>query len=329
MGVGLRLRLIGTSDLHANIFAYDYYRDRPDETVGLSKTATLIAAARTEAANVLLLDNGDFIQGTPLGDWSAEAMQARPGAVHPMIAVMNHLRYDAGTLGNHEFNYGLDVLGATLASAQFPLLCCNIVRPNGDFYFEPYVVLERAMVDEAGASRNLRIGIIGFTTPQIVQWDQSHLTGRATTIGIVEAARLQVPRLRALGVDLVVALCHAGISKRPPAPGEENAAVALSGVDGIDAIVTGHQHLLLPGADFQGFPGVDADRGALNGVPAFMPGFWEPSRRRRSQAGGSRDELARRERERRRAADLRSRRRRHHGQGRGRPGRAEPGRGRP
>ncbi len=274
MGVGLRLRLIGTSDLHANIYPYDYYRDRPDETVGLSKTATLIAAAQAEAANALLLDNGDFIQGTPLGDYFAQTMRDQPGALHPMISVMNALGYDAGALGNHEFNYGLDVLEATLAGAKFPVLSCNIFKPDGGFYFEPFTVLEREMLDEAGARRKIRVGVIGFTTPQIVQWDQSHLVGRATTIGIVEAATLYLPRLRALGVDLVVALCHSGMSKRPPAPGDENAALALAGVGGIDAIVIGHQHLLLPGLDFVGFPGVDADRGALNGVPAFMPGFW-------------------------------------------------------
>src|SRR5579863_5938124 len=104
----LRLRLIGTSDLHANIFAYDYYRDRPDDTVGLAKTAALIRAARAEAENVLLFDNGDIIQGTPLGDYVALSKGLNAGDVHPMIAAMNVLGYSACTVGNHEFNYGLD-----------------------------------------------------------------------------------------------------------------------------------------------------------------------------------------------------------------------------
>lgn len=275
MAAELRLRLLGTSDLHANIHPYDYYRDRPDDTVGLAKTASLIAAARGEAPNSLLFDNGDVIQGTPLGDYAAREMAARRLATHPMIAAMNEMDYVAGALGNHEFNYGLELVEAVVASAKFPILSCNILRPDGAFYFKPWVVIERAFKDDGGVSHNLRIGVIGFTTPQIVQWDQSHLAGRATTIGIVEAAREYVPALRALGVDLVVALCHSGLSRKGlDMPGEENAAIALSKVPGVDAIITGHQHLLLPGADFQGLAGVDAHLGELNGVPTFMPGFW-------------------------------------------------------
>lgn len=272
MAAEIHLRLIGTSDLHANIYPYDYYRDRPDDTVGLAKVATLIAAARAECPNAILLDNGDVIQGTPLGDYAAQSPHAC--SVHPMIAAMNELGYCVGGLGNHEFNYGLDVLEAALRPANFPIVNCNILKPDGEFYFKPWTVLERSLLDGAGRPHAFRLGVIGFTTPQIAQWDQSHLAGRATTIGIAEAARLHVPTLRGLGADVVIALCHSGISrKRTAAPGEENAAMALARVGGIDAILTGHQHLLLPGPDFQGIEGVDAILGALHGVPAFMPGF--------------------------------------------------------
>jgi 2',3'-cyclic-nucleotide 2'-phosphodiesterase/3'-nucleotidase len=274
MAAGIRLRLIGTSDLHAYLYPYDYYRDRPDETVGLAKTATLISAARAESADSLLLDNGDFIQGAPLGDYAARQLQADKSMIHPVVAAMNELGYAVGTLGNHEFNYGLDVLEAALRGAAFPFVNCNILRPEGSLYFKPWVILERSMQDEDGAPRRLRLGVIGFVTPQIVQWDQSHLAGRAITVGIVEAARIHVPELRRQGADIVIALCHSGISRRTAAPGDENAALALSGVEGVDAILLGHQHLVLPGADFRGIAGVDTDKGALNGVPAFMPGFW-------------------------------------------------------
>ena len=270
----VRLRLMGTSDLHANIFSYDYYRDKPDDTVGLAKTAALIRAARAEVANAVLLDNGDIIQGTPLGDYMALSSGLKAGDVHPMIGAMNVLGYAACTLGNHEFNYGLEFLETALAGANFPAVCCNIFKPDGSFYFTPWLLHEQVCFDESGAPHTLRIGIIGFTPPQIVQWDQSHLHGRLTTTGIAEAGRLYVPQLRALGADLVVALCHSGISRKPAAPGEENAALALAKVGGIDAMFTGHQHLLLPGADFSGIAGVDVGAGALAGVPAFMPGFW-------------------------------------------------------
>lgn len=275
MSTGLSLRLIGTSDLHANIFAYDYYRDRPDDTVGLARTASLVAAARAEVANALLFDNGDIIQGSPLGDYAALSMGLKRGEIHPMIGAMNELGYSACALGNHEFNYGLDFLEVALAGANFPALSCNVLRPDGQFYFRPWLILEPTLRDEAGAEQRLRIGVIGFTPPQIVQWDQSHLSGRATTVGIAEAARVHVPALRAEGVDLVVALCHSGISRKPPPrPGEENAALALAAVGGVDAMFLGHQHLLLPGADFAGIDGVDVANGALHGVPAVMPGFW-------------------------------------------------------
>jgi 2',3'-cyclic-nucleotide 2'-phosphodiesterase/3'-nucleotidase len=275
MTAGLSLRLIGTSDLHANIFAYDYYRDRPDETVGLAKTASLVARARAEVANALLFDNGDIIQGSPLGDYAALSMGLKEGDVHPMIGAMNAMGYAACAIGNHEFNYGLDFLEIALAGANFPALSCNVLRPDGSFLFKPWIILEPTLRDEAGAEQRLRIGVIGFTPPQIVQWDQSHSSGRATTVGIAEAARIHLPALRAKGVDLVVALCHSGISRRPPPrPGEENAALALAAVGGVDAMVLGHQHLLLPGEDFAGIAGVDIAKGALQGVPAVMPGFW-------------------------------------------------------
>jgi 2',3'-cyclic-nucleotide 2'-phosphodiesterase/3'-nucleotidase len=270
----LKLRLIGTSDLHANIFPYDYYRDRPDDSVGLARTAGLIAAARAEAPNNVLLDNGDIIQGAPLADYVALARGLRPGEVHPMIAAMNELGYAACALGNHEFNYGLDFLEAALAGANFPAVCCNLFRPDGSFYVKPWIVLERVFRDEAGAEQPLRIGIIGFTTPQIMQWDRSHLAGRLSAAGIAESARRHVPELRAR-VDVLVALCHSGVSRRgAPEPAEENAALALAQVPGVDALFIGHQHLLLPGADFAGIAGVDAQRGALFGAPAVMPGFW-------------------------------------------------------
>ncbi len=104
------LRLIGVTDLHASLYPYDYFRDRPDESLGLAQTAALIAEARGECLNCLLFENGDILQGTPLGDFAAENMAKDRAGRHPVIVVMNTLDYAAATLGNHEFNYGLDIL---------------------------------------------------------------------------------------------------------------------------------------------------------------------------------------------------------------------------
>jgi 2',3'-cyclic-nucleotide 2'-phosphodiesterase/3'-nucleotidase len=269
----LRLRLLETTDLHVNVYPYDYYRDRTDDTVGLAKTASLIAAARAEVPNALLFDNGDVIQGSPLGDYMAYSHGLKPGQVHPIIAAMNGLDYVCGTLGNHEFNYGLDYLGTSLSGQNFPSVCANALKADGTPLVAPTRVFTRDMVDNAGQKHSLRIGVIGFVPPQIVQWDQANLNGKLTTIDVVEAARQHLPKLRAES-DIVVALCHSGIAGGEPKAGAENAALYLAQVPGIDAILTGHQHLVFPGNDFANIPGVDARRGTLHGVPAVMAGFW-------------------------------------------------------
>ena len=274
MAGAVELRLIGVTDVHAHLHPYDYYRDAPDVTAGLAKAATLIRAARAQNPNALVFDNGDLLQGSPLADWAAEAIAEGEITSHPMIDAMNALRFDAAAIGNHEFNYGLDVLDAALAGAAFPVVCCNVLRPDGGLYFQPWALLHRQVRDTGGESRDLTIGVIGFVTPQIVRWDMSHLAGRATTIGVVEAARLHVPACRAAGADVIVALCHAGISRTGPAGADENAGLALAEQGGLDAVFVGHQHMLLPGADFAGLAGVDAERGRLAGVPAVMAGFW-------------------------------------------------------
>jgi 2',3'-cyclic-nucleotide 2'-phosphodiesterase / 3'-nucleotidase len=166
------------------------------------------------------------------------------------------------------------VLDAALAGAEFPVLCCNVLKPDGAPYFKPWTIVSRHARDDRGGIHDLNVGVVGFVTPQIARWDMSHLAGRATTIGLVEAARRHVPACRAAGADVIVALCHAGISRIGPAGAEENAGLALAEAGGIDAIFLGHQHLTLPGADFAGLPGVDAERGRLAGVPAAMAGFW-------------------------------------------------------
>ncbi len=272
-GPKLSLRLLETSDLHVNVYPYDYYRDGGDDTFGLAKTATLIRNARAEAKNAILFDNGDIIQGSPMGDYIAYKKGLKD-SVHPIIAAMNGMDYACCTLGNHEFNYGLEFLDLALHGAKFPATCCNVFKVDGSPLVKPWLVIEKDFVDDSGAAHKLRVGVIGFLPPQIVQWDKDHLAGKATTADVVESARKYVPEMRAQKVDLVVALCHGGIARSAPEKGEENAARGLATVPGIDAIFLGHQHLVFPGKDFAGIDGVDAEKGTINGVPAVMPGFW-------------------------------------------------------
>ena len=267
------MRLLGLTDLHANLYPYDYYRDCPDDSVGLARAASLIAEARSEVCNCLLFDNGDILQGTPLGDLAAETAATDPKTIHPVIAAMNTLDYAVATLGNHDFNYGLEVLERAYAQARFPVVCCNVRKSDGSPWFPPSIVIERAFLDECGAPQSLKVGVFGVAPPQIAQWDEAHVRGRLTTVDIVEAARAELSELKR-HVDLVVVLCHSGISRLASTPGEENAGQDLAKLDGVDALFLGHQHLLLPGEDFVGIPGVDADRGTIHGKPAVMAGFW-------------------------------------------------------
>jgi 2',3'-cyclic-nucleotide 2'-phosphodiesterase / 3'-nucleotidase len=269
----LCLRLLGLTDLHANLYPYDYYRDCPDDSVGLARVASLVAEARGEAPNCLLFDDGDILQGTPLGDRAAEAMIADPTAVHPVIAAMNTLDYAVATLGNHDFNYGLEALDRAYAQARFPVVCCNVRKSDGSPWFPSSIVIERAFVDEFGTARQLKVGVIGVAPPQIAKWDETHVRGRLITVDIVDAVRAELGELRPR-VDLVVVLCHSGISRLASTRGEENAGQDLAKLDGVDALFLGHQHLVLPGEDFAGLPGVDAERGIIKGKPAVMAGFW-------------------------------------------------------
>jgi len=271
----LKLRVLETTDLHVNIVPYDYFRDGPDETVGFAKTAGLIQAAQAEARNSLLLDNGDFLQGSSLGDYIAYKKGLKAGDTHPMIAAMNTLPYLCGTLGNHEFNYGLEFLENGLAKAEFPFVCANVERIGGGALLDPWRLFEQSFEDEAGKRHVLKIGVIGFVPPQIMQWDKANIAGKLNAFDIVDAAERHMPELLAASPDLVIALCHSGIAGGKRRGMEENAALHLAAVDGIDVVLSGHQHLVFPGADvFDGIAGIDNVRGALHGKPACQPGFW-------------------------------------------------------
>jgi 2',3'-cyclic-nucleotide 2'-phosphodiesterase/3'-nucleotidase len=274
------LRLMETTDLHVAVFPYDYYADAPNDTLGLARTAAIIAAIRAEAGNSILIDNGDVIQGNPMGDYIAyeKGLADEP---HPIIAAMNTLGYEVGTLGNHEFNYGLDFLDAALKGANFPFVSANLVKgslgadPLSDTtYIKPYEIVEKELTDGAGEKRKVKLGFIGFLPPQIMTWDATNLAGKVDTRGIVETAKAYVPKMRAEGADIIIALAHTGIAA-DAGPGAENAALQLAAVDGVDIVFTGHQHLVFPNSkDFEGLEGADLAKGTLAGKPAVMAGFW-------------------------------------------------------
>ncbi|MCF6301990.1 MAG: bifunctional 2',3'-cyclic-nucleotide 2'-phosphodiesterase/3'-nucleotidase, partial [Devosiaceae bacterium] len=247
---------------------------------GLARTETLIGGVRAEATNSLLVDNGDLIQGNPMGDYIAYERGFKDGDLHPMIEAMNALGYDIATLGNHEFNYGLDFLSKALAGAQFPFVCANIAKGDtlasnpldDDTLIEPYRIMEKQVFDGSGEAHTLRIGFIGFVPPQIMTWDSANLTGNVLTRDIVKTAQAYVPQMKEQGCDIIVALSHSGIDAEE-SEGQENASLFLANVPGVDVVFTGHHHRVFPG-NYADIAGVDNDKGTLMGKPAVMAGFW-------------------------------------------------------
>lgn len=292
-GSTLKLRILETTDVHTNLLSYDYYKDAPSDTVGLARTANLIKAARQEAKNTFLVDNGDLIQGTPLGTYKAIVSPLKDGEAHPVYKAINRIGYDAATLGNHEFNYGLDFLDRAVKGANFPYVNANVYiddkdgNPNNDVNrYEPYKIIDKKYTDEAGQEQTLKIGVIGFVPPQITQWDKSALEGKVIAKDIVATAEKFVPEIRAKGADLVIAMAHSGFNgNAAPNVNAEDAVLPLSKVPGIDAITFSHTHKVFPtadeksldalfkGADGKPLPGVDSAKGTINGVPAVQAGY--------------------------------------------------------
>ncbi len=279
-GTQAHLRILSTTDLHVHVHPYDYYADKPIDTVGLSRTASIIEEVRAESTNSILVDNGDFLQGNPMGDYIAYERGMAEGELHPVMQAMNVLGYDCGTLGNHEFNYGVDFMDKVVKGADFPMVCANFVKSLGsdagkdETFLKPYTILEREITDGSGETHSIKIGLIGFLPPQIMNWDKRHLEGKFNARDILQAAKAWVPEMKEAGADIIIALSHSGISSEPSYEGQGNAALYLAGVEGIDALVTGHSHLVFPHEDYAGIDGVDVTAGTLQGKPATMGGFW-------------------------------------------------------
>lgn len=268
------LRVLETTDLHSNMMDFDYYKDKATDKFGLVRTASLINDARQQATNSVLVDNGDLIQGSPLGDYMA-AKGLKEGEIHPVYKAMNTLDYAVGNIGNHEFNYGLDYLKKSLSGAKFPYVNANVIDvKTGEPLFKPFLITDNQVKDRDGKTHNLRIGYIGFVPPQVMVWDKANLDGKVTVNDITETAKKWVPEMRKQGADLIVAIPHSGLSGDPYKAMAENSVYYLSQVPGIDAIMFGHSHAVFPSDDFAAIKGADIKQGTLNGVPAVMPGQW-------------------------------------------------------
>jgi len=268
-----KLTILATTDLHLalcpgrSVVAPEYRR-------GLHLAAQL-GRLRKTCRNLILVDNGDFLHGGDMQHIVAHLRRDHPRRRHPMITIMNKLRYDAVALGNHEFDLGFAFLSAALRHARFPTLSANLRLPNGHQLpgFHPHILLDREVTDEGGHKHPLRIGVFSVLPRLVSVWNRDQLPRGTQTVGLVEAARHATLALRDQGADIVLGLSHSGLGKPSKEGDDENLTRAIAGLEGIDALVMGHTHEVFPGPEFASDPDADTGAGLIRGLPITQPGF--------------------------------------------------------
>ncbi len=230
-----RLVIVASTDVHGRATGWDYVTDAPHPG-GIARAATIIdSLRRVHPGQVVVVDAGDLIQGDPFGAYFGQVDDRSP---HPVIEAMNLAGYDVATPGNHEFNFGLDVMRRAIASARFPYVSGNIVQlPRRRLELPSSVVLER---------HGVRIGVTGFTTPGVMVWDRENVRDRMAVLPIMPAAR---PIIRDLNrrTDFTLVVIHSGMdgtsSFNEAGVGPENVAAQFADLpDRPDLVVVGHSH---------------------------------------------------------------------------------------
>jgi 2',3'-cyclic-nucleotide 2'-phosphodiesterase/3'-nucleotidase len=259
-GTTARITIMGTSDLHANVVNWDYYKDAvyddgrpgvPTNAVGLARVASLVKQVRADRGrdNTLLFDAGDTIQGTPLGFYYATVDPVTvSGAMHPVAAQMNALGYDAVALGNHEFNYGLDFLDHWISQMDAPVLAANAVHAGTKVpRYTPYTITSMKV---AKGHPPVKVGVLGLTNPGVVIWDKANVSGEVEVLDLVETAERWVRVMKAEGAHIVVVSAHSGESGLSTygsdLPIENAAKLVAEQVADVDVVLFGHAHAEIP-----------------------------------------------------------------------------------
>ena len=260
------LTVLATTDMHGNLYPYDYLTGKT-AVRGLAKVSTLIKAERATAPSALLLDCGDTIQGSPLESVYQTFVDTGKLPLNlpydgslfkadPMMLAMNHLRYDAMAVGNHEYNFGLKNLDKARSDAKFPWLSANTHTKAGSDRkpFAPYLVKE---VDGA------KVGIIGITTPAVPTWEKPENYAGYSFEDAVAATRAAVADLRSKHkADVIIVIAHSGINESGSAGrSHEDIVLDLVPVPGVDVIIFGHSHS-------------QVESRTLNGVLLTQPKNW-------------------------------------------------------
>lgn len=232
------LTVIETTDIHGAILPYDFINDK-EAASSQAQIYSLVKAERLKTGTeVLLLDNGDFLQGQPIVYYyNFEATDKE----HIAARVMNYMGYNASVVGNHDVEAGHDVYDKLIDEFDFPWLAANIIdTASGEPYFEPYT-----MVEIKGA----RIAILGMCTPGVPTWLPENLWEGMEFRGMVETAEKWVPIIEEKEEpDLLIGLFHAGTDYTYSGYGETdglnpNASLLVArDVPGFDIVFTGHDH---------------------------------------------------------------------------------------
>lgn len=231
-----RVVVVATTDVHGRVTHWDYEADR-ESPWGLTRAATVVDSLRRRYPDqVLLVDAGDLIQGNPFATYFATVQPIDP---HPVIDALNALGYDAATPGNHEFDFGLEVLERAGAGARFSIVSGNVYRlPRDTLIFPRYDIISRAGV---------RVGVTGFTTPGVMVWNRHHLASRVLVRSIFPEARRSLLKLDSAGADLRLVIIHSGMGEGSSydtvGVGPENVAAELAGLElKPHLVVVGHSH---------------------------------------------------------------------------------------
>ena len=275
------LRILETTDIHSYLLDYNYEEKKKTIEYGYNRVASLILQAKKEQRNTMLFDVGDVVKGSPLAEYVASSPMFYSSDIHPAYKSMNLMGYDAATVGNHEFNFGLDFLLNTLIGADFPYTNANIYVDDHNGYeqddihfFQPFLLLDKILVNDQGKTENIKVGVIGLITPITGVWDKEHLEDKLIIKNMQKTAEEIVPQMKKAGADIIIALVHAGLYSDQYWPKQGNNVRDISKVKGIDVILYGHSHGIFPVKGEKGPKGVNHEKGIINGKPTVQAGNW-------------------------------------------------------
>ena len=229
------ITILGTSDMHGNIWGFSYEDSKETDNNGMARLYTYIQQVRAENPNTILIDAGDDIQGTIMTD---DIYNKTPEEPHPVVTAMNYMGYDAMTLGNHEFNWGIDTMQKILSQAQFPVLAANVKDASGGFVTGAgWTIVE---------TDGVKVAVIGVVTPDVPIWDGGKEGVEACTY---EAANTAVKNAIAEigdGADVIVVSAHMGMyAEFDEDGGSDSAQKILDDNPEIDVLQVAHNHVVV------------------------------------------------------------------------------------